>query len=76
MNGCLVRRQRLVALFPVSCHIRLLEGGKIVAEKFGDRLEYDVSARATVPGRRLAGVRRRGTRLDLLEPDLHPLKCG
>ena len=36
-------RQRLVAQFPVRCHIRLLEGGKIVAEAPGDRLEYDVS---------------------------------
>jgi hypothetical protein len=36
-------RQRLVAQFPVSCHIRLLEGGKIVAQKIGDRLEIDVS---------------------------------
>ena len=27
-------RQRLVAEFPVRCHIRLLEGGKIVAQRF------------------------------------------
>jgi hypothetical protein len=38
-------KMRLLALFPVRCHIRLLEGGKIVADQFADRLEYDVSHR-------------------------------
>ena len=39
----LTKRMRLLAEFPVRCHIRLLEGGKIVAEQLGDRLLYDVS---------------------------------
>jgi hypothetical protein len=29
---------RLVAQFPVACHIRLLSGGKVIAEEGGDRL--------------------------------------
>ena len=39
----LTKRMRLLAEFPVRCHIRLLEGGKLVAEQSGDRLRYDVS---------------------------------
>ena len=35
-------RQRFVAQFPVRCRIRLLEGGNVVAQKSGDRLEIDV----------------------------------
>jgi hypothetical protein len=34
---------RLVAEFPVRCRIRLLDGGKVVAETLADRLEYDVA---------------------------------
>ncbi len=34
---------RLVAQFPVACHIRLMSGGKIIAERSADHLEYDVS---------------------------------
>ena len=34
---------RLRAEFPVVCHIRLLEAGNVVAEKAGDRLEYEVT---------------------------------
>jgi hypothetical protein len=36
--------QRLVAQFPVSCHIRLLSGGRLIAERSGDRLEHDLQA--------------------------------
>lgn len=31
---------RLLARFPVSCHIRLLEGGRVVAEARGETLEH------------------------------------
>jgi hypothetical protein len=37
-------QQRLAAQFPVSCRIRLLSGGRVVAERSGDRLEHDVDA--------------------------------
>ncbi len=36
--------QRLVAQFPVSCHIRLLSGGRLIAERSGDHLEHDLEA--------------------------------
>ncbi len=36
--------QRLAAQFPVSCHIRLLSGGRLVAEGSGDHLEHDLQA--------------------------------
>jgi hypothetical protein len=36
------RDSRLVARFPVSCHIRMLAGGQVVAESQGDRLEHVV----------------------------------
>jgi hypothetical protein len=36
--------QTLVARFPVSCHIRLLSGGRLVAEQSGDRLELPIKA--------------------------------
>ena len=35
---------KLVAQFPVSCRIRLVSGGKVIAEREGDRLEHDVQA--------------------------------
>ena len=35
---------RLVARFPVSCHIRLLNSGRLIAERSGDGLEYDITA--------------------------------
>jgi hypothetical protein len=34
--------ERLLARFPVPCHIRLLSGGKPVAEQSGDRLEHHI----------------------------------
>jgi hypothetical protein len=34
----------LVVQFPVSCHIRLLSQGKVVAERSGERLEHGVDA--------------------------------
>ena len=34
--------QKLMARFPVACHIRLLRNGKVVTELEGDRLEYAV----------------------------------
>jgi hypothetical protein len=37
---------RLIAQFPVSCHIRLMSGGKAIAERTAERLEHDV----TTPG--------------------------
>ena len=37
---------RLLARFPVSCHVRLLKGGKVVAEQWGESLEHAV----TTPG--------------------------
>ncbi len=36
--------ERLIAQFPVSCHIRLLSGGRLIAERSGDRLEHDIKA--------------------------------
>jgi hypothetical protein len=36
--------QKLVARFPVSCHIRLMSGGKAIAEQTGDRFEHDITA--------------------------------
>ncbi len=36
--------QRLVAQFPVPCHIRLLSGGRLIAERSGDRLEHYLMA--------------------------------
>jgi hypothetical protein len=35
---------RLVAQFPVPCHIRLLNGGTVISERSADRLEYDVAS--------------------------------
>ena len=32
--------QRLFARFPVRCHIRLMSGGKALAEKTGDRFAH------------------------------------
>ena len=37
--------ERLVAHFPVSCHIRLLSGGRLIAEQWGDRLEHEITVR-------------------------------
>ena len=37
-------RRTLVAQFPVPCHARLLSGGKVIAERSGDRLEHQVAA--------------------------------
>ena len=34
---------RLRAEFPVSCHIRLMSGGKVIAEVYADRLEWKVT---------------------------------
>jgi hypothetical protein len=34
--------QKLVARFPVACHVRLLQNGKLVTELEGDQLEYAV----------------------------------
>jgi hypothetical protein len=36
--------RKLVARFPVMCHIRLMSGGKVIAEQTGDRFEHDVAA--------------------------------
>jgi hypothetical protein len=36
--------ERLVARFPVSCRLRLLNGGRLVAELVADRLEQEVAA--------------------------------
>ncbi len=36
--------QRLVARFPVPCHIRLLRAGRLIAERPADRLEHKVTA--------------------------------
>jgi hypothetical protein len=35
---------RLVARFPVPCHIRLLSGGQSIAERRGEQLEAEVKA--------------------------------
>ncbi len=35
---------RLVAQFPVSCHIRLLSGGRSIAEGSADHLEHEINA--------------------------------
>jgi len=35
---------RLVAQFPVSCHIRLLSGGRLIAEGSADHLEHEINA--------------------------------
>ncbi len=34
---------RLTARFPVSCHIRLLSGGRLLAERSGDRLDHQIN---------------------------------
>jgi hypothetical protein len=34
---------KLVARFPVPCRIRLLSGGRVIAEESGERLEWAVS---------------------------------
>jgi hypothetical protein len=36
--------QRLVAQFPVASHIRLLSGGRAIAERFAERLEHEIKA--------------------------------
>jgi len=36
--------EKLIAQFPVSCHIRLLSGGRLIAELSGNRLEHDIKA--------------------------------
>lgn len=36
--------QRLVARFPVPCHIRLLRTGRLIAQRSGDKLEHKVTA--------------------------------
>lgn len=36
--------RKLVARFPVMCHIRLMSGGKVIAEQAGDRFEHGVAA--------------------------------
>jgi len=36
--------QKLAARFPVSCHARLLQNGKVVAESDGDAFEYVVKS--------------------------------
>jgi hypothetical protein len=40
----LALQQRLVARFPVRCHIRLLRAGQLIAEGSGDTLEQKVTA--------------------------------
>jgi len=35
---------RLVAQFPIACRVRLMSGGKVIIERSGDSLEYDVVA--------------------------------
>ncbi len=39
-----VAGQKLVARFPVSCHIRLLRNGKVIADAEQDELEHEVKA--------------------------------
>jgi hypothetical protein len=34
---------RLVARFPVSCHVRLVDGGRVIAERTGDTFEHEIS---------------------------------
>jgi hypothetical protein len=36
--------QRLVARFPVACHIRLMSGGHTIAERSSDRLDHEMTA--------------------------------
>jgi len=36
--------QKLVARFPVFCHIRLLSGGRLLTEQSGDRLEHQIKS--------------------------------
>jgi hypothetical protein len=36
--------ERLAARFPLSCHIRLLSGGRLVAERSGDHMECELTA--------------------------------
>jgi len=36
--------EKLVAAFPVVCHIRLLLDGKVIAETEGDHLEHAVAS--------------------------------
>ena len=38
--------KKLVAQFPVTCHVRLLKGGQPISDQRGDRLELEV----TMPG--------------------------
>ena len=35
---------RLVAEFPASCHIRLISAGMVIAERTGNRLDFDLQA--------------------------------
>jgi hypothetical protein len=36
--------QKLVARFPVTCHMRLLNAGKVVGEKSGESWEFAVDS--------------------------------
>jgi len=36
--------QKLLAQFPVACHIRLIQDGKAIADRESDHLEYAVGA--------------------------------
>jgi hypothetical protein len=36
--------QTLVARFPVACHVRLLSGGKVIAEKNGENIRHVITA--------------------------------
>ena len=63
---------RLRAEFPVSCHIRLMSGGKVIAEEHADRLEWKVTGPGVyrIEGWLPLDGEERG--LGVLEPDLHP----
>ncbi len=43
-EAAFARGRSLVAQFPVACRIRLLRGGKVVAERSGDRLDIEVGS--------------------------------
>ena len=53
--------RKLVARFPATCHMRLLNEGKVVAEKSGDSLEFAINAPGVyrVEGWLLVGGERR-----------------
>ena len=46
--------QKLTARFPAACRIRLMSGGKVVAEERGENLEFAVDGTGRLSRRGLA----------------------